>query len=320
MPTTHDSNLEIGQAWALQHARGEVEGLFGPESMLWQISREMVLMLAGGRALVLQLAHPAVCEGVASNSRFRNNLIRRARRTFSFVFSIFFGDLQTAKEAGAGVHRIHSYVRGDISAATCPERAGEPYVANDPHLLLWVMATLVDSSVVMFERTVRPLTLAETEAYYQDYRLFGAMMGIPPEEMPPTWPAFRTWFNGMLHGDELYVGDTLRELCHDLFNSPLTASRIDEIVTLGMLPESLHSAIGYPWNKRTKARHAAMMVSLRRSIPHTPAALRFAPAWHQACERIDVAHGRTPTRVSRTIRTLDRWVDIPFSLGASKPT
>ena len=42
---------------------------FSPDSMIWRVDREMVLLLGGGRALLMQLAHPKVAAGVADHSR-----------------------------------------------------------------------------------------------------------------------------------------------------------------------------------------------------------------------------------------------------------
>src|SRR3974390_31915 len=44
-------------------------GLFGPGSLTWRIEREAILFLAAGRALLLQLAHPAIAAAVGDNSR-----------------------------------------------------------------------------------------------------------------------------------------------------------------------------------------------------------------------------------------------------------
>jgi uncharacterized protein (DUF2236 family) len=46
---------------------------FTPETMIWQVDREMVLLLAGGRALLMQLAHPKVAAGVAEHSHFKGD-------------------------------------------------------------------------------------------------------------------------------------------------------------------------------------------------------------------------------------------------------
>src|SRR5436189_10963 len=39
-------------------------GLFGPDSVTWRVNREGVLLLGGGAAIILQLAHPLVAAGV----------------------------------------------------------------------------------------------------------------------------------------------------------------------------------------------------------------------------------------------------------------
>ena len=45
-------------------------GLFGPASVTWKVNREAVLLLGGGRALLLQVAHPLVAAAVAAHSDF----------------------------------------------------------------------------------------------------------------------------------------------------------------------------------------------------------------------------------------------------------
>ena len=47
-------------------------GLYGPGSEAWRLNRESMLLLgAGPRALLLQIAHPLVAEGVAEHSDFQ---------------------------------------------------------------------------------------------------------------------------------------------------------------------------------------------------------------------------------------------------------
>jgi uncharacterized protein (DUF2236 family) len=49
-------------------------GLYGPASEAWRLNREATILLgAGPRALLLQLAHPLVAEGVDQHSAFREN-------------------------------------------------------------------------------------------------------------------------------------------------------------------------------------------------------------------------------------------------------
>src|SRR4051794_41573800 len=50
----------------------DLRGLYGPGSEAWALNREAMLLLgAGPRALLMQLAHPAVAAGVADHSDFR---------------------------------------------------------------------------------------------------------------------------------------------------------------------------------------------------------------------------------------------------------
>ncbi|HEY5495455.1 MAG TPA: oxygenase MpaB family protein, partial [Candidatus Limnocylindrales bacterium] len=50
----------------------DAAGLYGPGSAAWARNRDAFLLLgAGPRALLLQLAHPLVAEGVAQHSDFR---------------------------------------------------------------------------------------------------------------------------------------------------------------------------------------------------------------------------------------------------------
>ncbi|MGH2511842.1 MAG: oxygenase MpaB family protein, partial [Candidatus Limnocylindrales bacterium] len=55
-------------------------GLYGPDSEAWRLNREAMLLLgAGPRALLMQLAHPLVAEGVDQHSTFRTDPWGRLR-------------------------------------------------------------------------------------------------------------------------------------------------------------------------------------------------------------------------------------------------
>jgi uncharacterized protein (DUF2236 family) len=56
-------------------------GLFAPRSLAWRINRETILLLGGGRALLMQVAHPLVAAGVADHSDFTRSSFDRLWRT-----------------------------------------------------------------------------------------------------------------------------------------------------------------------------------------------------------------------------------------------
>ena len=61
-------------------------GYFSPESAIWRIGRESVLMLGGGYALLMQAAHPLVAAGIVAHSSFRESPWRRLAGTMNAIF------------------------------------------------------------------------------------------------------------------------------------------------------------------------------------------------------------------------------------------
>src|SRR6266436_6912661 len=122
------------------------EGLYAEDSITRRVSRENILLLGGGRALLMQLAHPKVAAGVDDHSDFRAHPIRRLRRTVLVTMAIVFGERETALAAARAVNQSHARVRG------------HDYRALAPNLLLWVHATLVESALVTYQAFVGRLT------------------------------------------------------------------------------------------------------------------------------------------------------------------
>src|SRR5262245_846689 len=129
------------------------------------VDREMVLFLGGPRALLLQIAHPAVAAAVEEHSDFRVDPLGRLNRTLDSVFNIVFGDRASARAAAERVVRRHGPVKGVIDEASASPWSGKAYHAQNPELLLWVHATLVDTALRVFRETVRELEPRETERY-----------------------------------------------------------------------------------------------------------------------------------------------------------
>ncbi len=307
----HAALLDESQAFARAHAAGEVAGLFGPDSVLWRVMRETLLLAGGGRALVLELARPEIAQGIEDNSRFRNNLIARARRTFAMIYGVFFGDLEHALALGRAIHAGHQHVWGRISARTHPGREGEQYFANDPLNLAWVLCTQAESVVLTHEALVGPLGQAERDQLLWDFRTAGAAMGAPPAAFPRSWVSMTRWIAAEADSPALHVGATLREQCHDLFNAPATAGSWDEVIALGSLPERLRPAVPRTWGRRSWLHRRLVLAEIRALRSSLPDALRWCPAWHQAQIRV---HGRGAPLSSRLVARIDRQVDLPFSL------
>ena len=106
------------------------------------VSGEAVLLLGGGTAVLLQLAHPFVAWAIAEHSYTLGATQRRFANTFRAVFALAFGSAATAAAAARRVSRTHQRVLGrvprSLKAVYC---AGDAYAATDHAAAAWVLAT-----------------------------------------------------------------------------------------------------------------------------------------------------------------------------------
>jgi uncharacterized protein (DUF2236 family) len=266
-------------------------GLFGPGSMTWRINREGVLVLGGGRALILQVAHPLVAAGVAEFSNYREDPWGRLVRTLELTTSIVFGDSQEAAEGSARLQRIHSRVVGETKEPGGRFPAGTPYEANDPELLMWVHATLVDTAILVYDRYVSPLSTDERRRYYEEQKSLGEAFGVPREHQPATYADFNEYFDDMIHSDRIAVTDALRDVVEATLRPelPIVARPAVEAVnlaTVGLLPDPLRRDLGLPWGSNRERLLAASRALLRGALPLLPGMLREFPPARSAERRL----------------------------------
>jgi uncharacterized protein (DUF2236 family) len=293
-----------------------VEGLFGPDSYTWRLLREVAVLAGGGRALALQLAHPAVAAGVNQHSDFRRDPAGRARRTFSSMYQIVFGDLESALKMARRIFAIHRKVAGVAEAESAAPAAGRPYRADDPALLKWVLATLYDSALLAYERLIRPISHAERRGLYEETKTMAAVMGIPPAEMPPDSEGFEAYIRGELAGPVLTLGPTAREMCRYLFSSNWLERHVDSRVTASLLPPRIREEIGLPFGPKERFLAARFLGAMKTTFKRLPSALRYTPSYHQAQLRLARARGAAAPRDAEVIALLSRVVALPFSMPA----
>lgn len=292
----------------------EAVGLFGPGSMHWTLFREPLLVVGGLRAIALQMTHPMVAAGIAQNSNFRRDVLGRAKRTFTAMYEMVFGATSEALGASMRVFSLHRKVHGQVPDAGAGAWGGRVVHAMSPELLDWVLSTCVDTSVLVFETFVRPLSLDEKRTYYKESFRLGLQFGLRPEFRAPDWDSFQEAFHGALEGSELLVGPSAQEVIYDLFSAPITRGPLDELVTTALLPERWRRAYGLRWEKADQAAWKALVRAVRATNRRVPEPYRFVVAWHQAMYRVERARGGKGTLWQRAINRLDHRVDLPFSI------
>lgn len=164
------TGMALGQL-DLESPKGD-PGLFGPQSISWQVHGDFTSMMIGGiSALLVQMLHPLALAGVWDHSNFRQDLIGRLRRTSQFVSGTTFGATRDAEWLIEKVRCVHLKVVG-----TAPD--GRAYAASDPDLLTWVHVAEVSSFMAAHLRYRNPsLSLADQDRYYSEIALVAERLG-----------------------------------------------------------------------------------------------------------------------------------------------
>jgi uncharacterized protein (DUF2236 family) len=245
-------------------------GLFEEDSVTRRINRENILLLGGGRALLMQLAHPKVAAGVDEHSDFRLHPIRRLRRTIRMTMAIVFGDRDTALAAARGVNQAHAGVQGS------------DYRALDPDLLLWVYATLAGTALVTYEVFVKRLLPHEREQFHQEFKLLGELLGIPRDRFPDTAADFDEYMEQMVSSGPVRVDARARELAEQVMRPrvwllPGPVMIPLNVVTTGLLAPALREQYGLAWGRRQQRAYRLAVAVVPRVIAVTPPLLRVWP-------------------------------------------
>jgi uncharacterized protein (DUF2236 family) len=260
--------------------------LFGPKSVTWKVNREAATLLGGGAAILMQIAHPLVAAGVADHSNFRQRPLDRLRRTLELTLAIVFSDATRALASVRQIERVHARVRGVLREDVGPFPAGTRYSANQPELLFWVHATLVDTGLRVYERLVGRLGAAEKARYYEESKTTARLFGIPESLIPPTRAEFGRYMQRMLNGPQLAVGRDGREVAASILRPPFPvgvrhAFQTSNFFTVAFLPAALRPRFGLSWSRRQERAMHAFAAGLRTTLPYWPALTRFYPRARQ---------------------------------------
>jgi uncharacterized protein (DUF2236 family) len=252
---------------------------FTPGSIFWQVNSDALTSLAGSRALLLELAHPMVAAGVAQHSNYRGDPFGRLYRTMRTMTEIMFTDAATAQAGLRHFNTCHAKVTGELTETVGPLPAGAHYSAHDPILKLWVLATLYDSCLLVYDRLVRPLTPDDKRAYYRDGLTLGQLLGIPRHMMPPTFDAFDDYVRAMINSDLLTVGAAARDIADALWAAPVfgPAAKLASFVGIGLLPERIRRGFGFEWDERREKWLARIASASRRLRPLVPGIMVVNP-------------------------------------------
>jgi uncharacterized protein (DUF2236 family) len=264
-----------------------MRGYFDDNSMFRRIYRERAVALSGQRALLMQAAHPLAVHGLLAHTSALDEPYERLARTAKTMNTIAFGARADADRVTRRVRSMHRRVRGRLPEQIGSYPAGTPYRADDPRLLLWVLFTLVDSALVVYERYVRSLSRDERAEFWEDYKVVGRLFGLKQGDMPATLDELDAYRLRMLGGDELLVTDWARQRARQIVLEPpvpLLARPLLEtvnFVTIALLPDRIREQYGFSSLPPTVVRKALVAGGAdyvkRAVLPLLPGRIRLVP-------------------------------------------
>jgi uncharacterized protein (DUF2236 family) len=171
---------------------------------------EAALLGGGLRAILLQLAHPAVGHGVAEHSDFAADPLARLRGTLVYVYVVAAGDPAALARVTERVNRLHGPV---VSAPGELPR----YDANGAGLQLWVTLTLADTAVRIAEAVWGRLPEPLLGEFLGRMGALGTTLGMPPAR----WPTTRAEFDAAVDrgAQQLALDESTRAVVAALFRA-----------------------------------------------------------------------------------------------------
>jgi uncharacterized protein (DUF2236 family) len=252
----------------------------------WRVNAERLVLAGWTRAILLQIAHPLVAAGVFDHSGFRSSPLAAAKRlhhTIRAMLALTFGDEVAHAQAIANIRAIHRRVNGRLTVPVGRFPAGTYYSAENPALVLWVHATLIESVLLLYDQVVKPLSTAEQDAYCVEAAPVAVALGAPAGEVPYTRAAMREYLDRVYRSGDIAVGPQARELAAAILRSPsilvAPAAWLNELVTVGLLPDQVRDQYGFRWTPgRARALRASLgtLKTLRRGLPERVALWREA--------------------------------------------
>jgi uncharacterized protein (DUF2236 family) len=279
-------------------------GYFGPDSVSWQVHREVTVLFGGARALLMQAAHPLVVAGASQTGMYERNPWKRLQRTLILTYTVTFGSKVEADAAAGRINDVHTRING-IDPVT-----GMRYDALDPRLLLFVHACLIDSALLFEELTVGLLDDAGRQRFHEEQMLAAEMMLIPREQIPPSVPALRAWLADFEDRGELLVTEGARRV-YELFLDPPREAEWRPVLkgvsrlAFGTLPPLLRDMYGVPMSPAKHTAMRATFAAIRAGRPLLPAKFRYvAPfqEWLLRARGIDIDSDVEKARRSAGIR------------------
>lgn len=262
---------------------------FPPGSAIRHINRESVLLLTGGRVLLMQIAHPMVAEAVYHHSYVFQNPLKRLYRTLDLTLSMVFGTRADAAQAVAAIEAAHRPATGRLEQAAGAHAAGASYNPRNPRQALWVFATLVEGALSGYEQFVAPLDADTKAEFYTQSQQVARQMGVRRSYLPDDYPALLAYMRQAIDSGEIAVSEKARDIAPFILGQSLPGVNLLAYpvyrLSVALLPDALQAQFGYNVREWEVALVSGISRLSRGVLPYLPGRIRYVPWYHRARRR-----------------------------------
>ena len=105
---------------------------------------------------------------------------------------------------------------------------------------------------------MRRLSDSDREVLWQEYIRFAELFGMPREAAPPTYGAFRAYYEGKLASDEMFLTDEARYIGYaTAFEIPLPLThqlgkRVHDLIMLASMPPRVRELYGLSYTRAAR--------------------------------------------------------------------
>lgn len=250
----------------------EQAGAIDPDSLTWKMHKELTVHAGAVRALLMLAADPLMA-ALARGGGTAGDGARRLIRLASLRALLPFATRREAERAAGEFDRLRTSRGTDPVTGRALDGA-----ASDQ--LLWMHASLEQSTVLFYELTVRPLTGWQKERYHRESLAFAEIVGLPAGRVPPSYPATEAHIREVVASDRLLVTDVARTVAGtiDAEATPSFPSLIRRLVlpaAVGTLPPEIRELYGFRWTPGGDRGLAAALWFTKRVRPVLPRRIRW---------------------------------------------
>lgn len=234
-----------------------------------KVVREGLLLAGGAAAILLQVAMPGVAKGVDNHSNFAYRPLHRLQTTLTYIYCMAFGTRQEKKVIIETVNRAHAPVKG------------VDYSADDPHLQMWVAATLYATGIYLYEEVFGEMESYKADLIYQEYSVLALSLRVSRDVWPKDRNAFWLYWDEQV--SKLEITDHARHVAKDLlYNKQLplifrSGLPIVRLMTAEMLPARVREGYGMRSTGPKKTVYKTIMLGAKIGYPIIPKFIRCYP-------------------------------------------